>query len=472
MKTASNSFVSDETTIPLIRILGLTSGIMLVAGNIIGSGVFIKITPMAASGLNENHIIAAWIVAGIITMFGAFTIAGLATMTTESGGQYEYLRLIFGDFVSFLFGWTSFAIIGSAGNAAVGFIFAESLNTIVPLHDPLYNLKEVSIGQFIYPFANSGVKIFTIATIIILTWVNYRGTKKGTTLNNVVTFAKILGILLIILLGFSYVPAHTLLHDNANARSNLTGTVMVSAFFAAMLSAFWAFSGWADVTFITGEIKNPKRNVPIAIIAGVGIVIFLYVLVNYAYMRALPLKELASIDKNNIPAAAMAGKLMGKTGTVFIAILIMISTFSSLNVGIIIYPRLYFKMAREGFFFKKASNVHPVFRTPYVSLIHSMIWTCVLVVSGTFDLLSDMVVFTTFLFYGLLAWGLIKMKRKGVITAKVIGYPIIPVIVILFSAVLLINTIMVQPKQTLFGISLILTGIPFYFYFRRKNVNA
>ena len=457
----------DKTKIPLKRVLGLSTSILLVVGIMIGSGVFKKIAPMAASGLNENYLIAAWIVAGLITMFGAFMIAGLSNLTIESGGQYEYLRIAFGNFMSFLFGWTSFTIIGSASVAALAFIFAQSVNDLFPLYDPFNNLSAISIGNFIYPFSSSGVKILAIVTIILLTWINYRGTKKGASLNSVLTWIKISGILFLIVLGLFFSNSSHEITTN-NVAHGFSDTSIYIAFFGVLLSAFWAYDGWADLAFVTGEIKNPKKNIPIAIITGVGIVMTIYVLANYAYMKTLPLNELASIGQNNIAAAAVAGKILAGKGVMIISILIMFSTLGALNAVIFFYPRLYYKMALEKSFFESAANVHPVYRTPYIALIYVMIWSAILVLSGTFDMLTDMIIFSGFFFYILLAWALLKMKRNGTIKAKVIGYPVVPVFIILFSLALLVNTIYIQPKQTLLGIGLMLSGVPFYYYFKRQ----
>ncbi len=457
----------DKAKIPLKRVLGLSTSILLVAGIMIGSGVFKKIAPMAASGLHENYLIGAWIVGGIITMFGAFIIAGLSNLTIESGGQYEYLRIAFGDFMGFLFGWTAFTIIGSASVSALAFIFAQSVNALFPLYDPLSNFSAISIGNFINPFASSGVKILAIATIVLLTWVNYRGTKKGASLNSFLTWIKVGGILLLITLGlfFSNNSHHAFTNTVVNKFSN---TATYTAFFGALLSAFWAYDGWADLAYVTGEIKNPKKNIPVAIITGIGLVMTMYVLVNYAYMKTLTLDQLASIGENNIAASAVAEKIIGHAGVILISILIMFSTLGALNAVIFFYPRLYYKMAQEKSFFKSAANVHPVYRTPYVALIYVMIWSAVLVVSGTFDMLTDMIIFSGFFFYILLAWALIKMKRNGTIKSRVIGYPVVPVFIILFAMALLVNTIYLQPKQTLFGIGLMLSSIPFYYYFKTR----
>jgi APA family basic amino acid/polyamine antiporter len=201
------------------------------------------------------------------------------------------------------------------------------------------------------------------------------------------------------------------------------------------------------------------------------IVMVLYVLLNYTYMQVLPLNKLAAVDENTIAAAVVARYLMGNAGTVVISVLIATSTFGALNACILVYARVYFRMAQENFFFKGFANVHPVFRTPYVSLIWSMVWSGILVITGTFDLLTNLIIFAGFFFYVLLALGLMRLKRKRMITTKVIGYPVTPIIIILFSMALIINTVIVQTKQSIIGLVLVLSGVPVYYYFKKKNQN-
>ena len=421
---------------------------------------------MAQTGLSETWILIAWIVPGIITVLCALNLSGLASLTEESGGAYEYLRLSFGNFFSFLFGWSAFTVSGTATNAAVAFIFSQTFHSMIPLPNPLQRWEDVSIGNFIYPFADSGIKMLAILIMILFTWVNYRGVKKGGYMNNIFTSAKILGILILIILGLLYVsPASPQQIANTGGQ----GIIFFSTFFAAMLSALWAYNGWLDVTAVTGEIKNPKRNVPLAVITGVGIVTIIYVLINYSYMHVLPLTKLAGVGANEIGAAAVAETLIGRTGKTIIIILIMISVLATVNAGILAFSRIYFRMAQEGFFFKSFSLVHPRYRTPYFSLTGATAWTSILIISGTFDMLSNMVVFTNFLFFGLLAVALIKMKRKGMIKTKTIGYPAVQAVIILFSAALIINTFITQPKQSLLGACLVLLGVPFYYYFKSER---
>ncbi|WP_295674198.1 APC family permease [uncultured Mucilaginibacter sp.] len=452
-----------------IRALNLPTGILLVAGIMIGSGAFKKIVPMAQTLHSGEYILLAWIIAGVITMFGAFTYAGLATMTTETGGVYEYFRLIYGDFIAFIFGWSAFTIIGSGAIAALSFVFAQSFNTLVHLPDPFSSLKDIGIGHSVFPFADSGIKLLGVLAVILLTWFNIRGIKNGGALNNIVTSAKILGIVLLIIGGLFFTGRPVLNIETKIASDYPQGLSLLSALFGAMLSALWAYDGWANVTYVTGEIKNPQRNVPLAIIGGVGIAMTLYILLNYAYMQVMPIAQLAQLGPNRIAAAEVAGVLMGKSGSVIIALLIIICTFGALNGCIISYPRIYFRMAQEKVFFSKAGAIHPAFCTPHVALIYSAIWSCILLVSGTFDQITNLIIFASFAFFALGAYGVVRMKMKNVIKSTVIGYPVIPFIIILFCIVLVINTIITQPEASAIGLFLILSGTPFYFYFKQKS---
>lgn len=452
----------------LVRTFGVVTGTLLVAGVVIGSGVFKKIVPLAQTGLSEGWILATWVLAGLITLCGALNLAGLSSLTEESGGVYEYFRLSFGNFASFLFGWTDFAIVGTASVAALAFIFAQTISSFIPLPNPLEPIASVSLGGFIYPFADSGIKILALGTIGGLTWVNYRGAEASGGLSNVFTAAKVLGILLLTVVGLvAAAPAAP--PPLPSLPSPALHAPFISVFFGALLSVFWAYDGWLDLSFVTGEIKNPKRNVPLAILAGVCIAIGLYVLVNYVYMRTVPLQQLAAVRANDIGAAVVAETLLGRVGKTGVLVLIMVSVFGSLNAVLLSHSRIYFRMAQEQFFFPKAAAVHPQHRTPHVAVLYTMVWSCVLVISGTFEVLTDLVIFANFLFYGLLAAAVLKMKQRGRITARVTGYPIIQFIILLFALALVLNTLVSQPQQTLTGVFLILSGIPFYYYFKRRR---
>jgi APA family basic amino acid/polyamine antiporter len=459
----------DLTRIPLKREIGLLTSILLVAGIMIGSGAFKKIAPMSRSLMSEPYILWAWIVAGIITIFGAFTYSGLAGMTDKTGGIYEYLRLIYGEFVAFLFGWNTFTIVGSGSIAALAYVFSQSADAL--FHFPVWlpALQDYSIANFIYPFRGLPVKTLAITMIVGLTWLNIRGVKNAGILNNVVTVTKILGILLLIAAGIFYAGEPVRMLNNGGSLHPLKGTMLFSGFFGAILSASWAYDGWSTITFVTGEIKNPQRNLPYAIVGGVGIAMILYVLLNFIYMKVLTVEALAAIPDHKIAAAVVSETLFGRAGASLIVVLILTCTFGALNGCIIAYPRVGYRMAQEKVFFKKAANVHPVFKTPYVSILYTGLWSCVLVISGTFDLLTDLVILTGYMFFGLAAAGLIKMKMQKKITKKVIGYPVIPVIIILFACVLVINTLITQTIASLLGLLLMFSGVPFYFWFRKSR---
>jgi basic amino acid/polyamine antiporter, APA family len=459
----------DLTRIPLKREIGLPTGILLVTGIMIGSGAFKKIAPMSRSLMSEPYILWAWIVAGIITIFGAFTYAGLSSMTDKSGGLYEYLRLIYGEFMSFLLGWNFFAIAGSGSIAALAFVFSESTDAL--FHFPVLApaLQDISIANFIFPFRGLSVKILAISTILLLTWFNIRGIKNAGILNNAVTGAKILGILLLIGAGIFYAGDPTRMLNEGSSFHPLTGTALFSGFFGAILSAAWAYDGWANITFVTGEIKNPERNLPFAIIGGVGIAMILYVLLNFIYMKVLPLEQLAAIPDHKIAAAVVSETLFGRAGSTLIVVLILTCTFGALHGCVVSYPRISFRMAQERVFFRKVAYVHPVFKTPYIAIIYSCIWSCILVMTGTFDMLTNLVVFSGYFFFGLAAAGLIRMKMQKKITKKVIGYPVIPVIIIIFSIVLVTNTLITQTRASLLGLLLMFSGTPFYFWFKKSK---
>jgi basic amino acid/polyamine antiporter, APA family len=460
---------SDRSRIPLKRVIGLPTSILLVAGIMIGSGVFKKIAPMSSSLMSEPYILLAWAAAGLITILGAFTYSGLASMTNETGGIYEYLRLIYGDFTAYLLGWTYFMIVGSGSIAALAFVFSQSADALFHFPMLLPGLSNFSVARFIYPFRGLSIKVLAMTMIVLLTLINIRGVKNAGKLNNIITAAKILGILLLIIAGIFYAGKPSVLMQEGNGFHPLGGAALFSGFFGALLSALWAYDGWANITFVTGEMKNPERNLPFAIIGGVGIATILYVVLNGVYMKVLTVQQLALIPEQKIAAAVVSESLFGRAGASLIVVLILICTFGALNGCIISYPRISFRMAQENVFFKKAAWVHPVFHTPYIALIYSGVWSCLLVFTGTFDEITNLVVFSTYLFFGLAAAGLIKMKRQKRITKRVIGYPVVPVIIILFSLVLVINTLIVQAWASLLGLLLMFSGVPFYFWFRKQK---
>lgn len=248
----------------------------------------------------------------------------------------------------------------------------------------------------------------------------------------------------------------------------IKGSGILGAFLVATLSAFWAYNGFTGVTFLTGEIKNPKKNVPLAIVIGVGIVIVLYLLINYVFLKVASAHELGQLSENTIAASYVAGKIAGTTGSTVISWLVMLSCFGSLNLGLLYTSRMLYRMAQENAFFKNAAKVHPVYKTPYIAMYYFLGWSSVLFILGTFDLLSDMVTLLEFLCFAVLAAGLIKLKMNKILEAKIPGYPWVPILFILFVLAVSVNTFLTQPILSLAGFGLVATGIPFYLYYKKS----
>jgi basic amino acid/polyamine antiporter, APA family len=459
----------------LVRKLGLFTSIMIVISSMIGSGVFKKIAPMSDSLMSSWLILLCWIVAGFITMFGAFSFAGLSKINSDAGGQYQYLKIVFGKFFSFLYGWTAFTVIQSASIASIAYVFGQSVGNLVHLPELSPAWSQLSLFGYIFPFDNISVKLVTIAAIFCITLINHYGVQYGGITVNLFTVAKIAGILILIVFGLSFSGGSfenlSRVSKGYNALHEQGFWQQTSIFFAAMLSAFWAFDGWANLTFLAGEVKNPKRNLPIAIITGVLCVTGIYFVINFAYLYVMPVDSYIEIfkNKNTIAAAEMANVVIGSGGFILISILIMVSTFGTTNSSVMSSSRIYYAMAKEKMFFSRAGNTHKKHNTPHFSLWLQFAWASVLVISGTFDQLTDMLIFAAFIFYGSGALGLFVLKIKGQYPEKTFGYPIFPALFIIFCLFIIGSSFVQRPLESFAGVGLVLTGIPVYFYLKYKN---
>lgn len=453
----------------LLPVLGIGTAILLVAGNMIGSGVFKKITPMSSALMNGHLILVAWIVAGFITMLGAFTFASLATTTKEAGGQFQYFKNVFGDFFGFIYGWSFFTVISTASIASIAYVFAESLVNLFHLSALFQGCAQYNIMGVIFPFQNGMVKLVAISTLVILTLFNIRGVQGGGWLSNIVTTAKIIGIFLLIYVGLTYTGSlHVESVISSPIQTGQTGEILqMSAFFTAMLGAFWAYDGWVNITNMASEFKDPTKNIPRAIIIGTAITMFLYVLVNYAYLQVLSPADFAhlSTQNGNIAAVEVAKITMGSLGITIVSLLIMVSTFGATQASTMSAARVYYQMSKEGYFFKPFAKVHAQYHTPHISLIGQMIWASLLIVSGSFDELTDMLIFAAFIFYAMGAIAVIRLKREGKLYFT-FGYPIVPLLFLLCCSVIVVNAIYSRPFESLTGLGLMFMGIPFYYYFK------
>jgi len=454
----------------LVRTLGLGYVIIFVIANIIGSGVYKKIAPMAAELHSSVWILLAWIVGGIITLFGALSNAEVAGLLADTGGDFVYFKRIYNRFFAFLYGWSLFTVIQTATISSLAYVFAQSLNSILPIPEIFPSLQQFSIGGIFYPFQDFGVKLTAILLILLLTSLNISGLKSGAGVSKVILLLVFTGLLVIVFFGLgnlSAKPAHFM-----DVRELTNGSVTLSSFYTAMLAAFWAYQGWVSVGFIGGEVKDPTKNIPKGIVIGVFVVIFVYLLVNVTYLSLLSIPQLEGIHAagNQIAAVEAVRGFWGTGGVLFISLLILVTTLGCTNASILTGARPYYAMAKERLFFSGIGKLNKA-NVPGNSLLWQGIWASVLVLSGTFDQLTDMIIFAVFIFYGATSLGVFILRRKMPVANrpyKVWGYPVVPAVFILFCIGLFFNTIVTRPREAAIGLTLILSGIPVYLFQQRK----
>jgi APA family basic amino acid/polyamine antiporter len=455
----------------LNKSLGLRLVIVVVIGNIIGSGVYKKVAPMAAELHSSGWVLICWLLGGIITLFGALSNAEVAGLLADTGGEYQYFKKIYNRFFAFIFGWSLFSVIQTAGISSLAYVFAQSLNSISNLPPILASWADVSIAGQFFPFRDFNVKLTAIVLIILLTWVNTRGVKTGARVSTAILLLVFGGIFVIVAAALS--SGHGSINQSFSLSTSNAQPVTLSAIFTAMLSAFWAYQGWASIGFVGGEIKDARRNIPKGIVTGVFIIIALYLLVNATYLSILSIPQLESIFQsgNQIAAVEAVRSFWGYGGAIFISVLILITTLGCTNATILSGSRPYYAMAREGLFFPKVAKLND-HHVPGNSLLYQCVWACILVLSGTFDQLTDMIIFAVFIYYGATTLGVFILRKKmpdAPRPYKVWGYPVVPAIVIIFCIGLFINTIRERPREAAIGLALMLTGVPLYFWFLNTN---
>jgi len=454
----------------LVRALGMGYVVIFVVANIIGSGVYKKIAPMAAELHSSIWILLAWIVGGIITLFGALSNAEVAGLLADTGGEFIYLKKIYNRFFAFIYGWSLFTVIQTATISSLAYVFAQSLNSIIHIPVIFSSLQHFTIGGVFFPFQDFGVKLTAIILILILTGLNISGLKSGAGVSKAIMLLVFTGLATIVIFGLS---SRTARPANFFDMKELTGgTVTISAFYTAMLAAFWAYQGWVSVGFIGGEVKDPTKNIPKGIVTGVFIVIFIYLLVNITYLSLLSIPQLVQIHEtgNQIAAVEAVRTFWGTGGVMFISLLILVTTLGCTNASILTGARPYYAMAREKLFFPGIAKINNA-NVPSNSLLWQGIWASVLVLSGTFDQLTDMIIFAVFIFYGATTLGVFILRRRMPEVHRpyrVWGYPVVPAIFILFCIGLFFNTIITRPREATIGLVLIFSGIPVYFFLKRK----
>jgi len=450
--------------------LGLRAASFLVISVIIGSGVFKKIAPMAQELGTPWLILLCWFIAGIVSLAGALCTAELVSMYPNSGGEYNYFQKIYGRFFSFLYGWASFTVIKTAAISALAYIFAQSLNSLFPL--PVLDLDITFMGLRL--FDNLSIKLLAASLILLLTMLNYRGVQFAEKLSSVLTYSMLIAIAFFIIVGFSSQNGSiaNLTTAAKGATTQLNGWVLMKALFLASLGAFWGYDGWNNIAFIGEEIKKPKRNLPLALGLGTLGVMAVYVLINFVFLYVLPIDYFIQLNAspNKIAAVEVAGQISGNIGMVLVACLILVTTMNSTNSSILMSARMLYAMSRDKTFFKQAVSVHPKYNTPDNALFIQAFWAILLVFSGSFDQLTDMLVFAAFLFYAATAVGLIYLRIKAPMVErgyKVIGYPVVPILFLFFCITICVMTLINQPYEALMGLALIASGIPVYWWLRR-----
>ncbi|GMW01871.1 MAG: amino acid transporter [Candidatus Hydrogenedentota bacterium] len=460
----------------LLPRLGLFTAVMIIMGNMIGSGVFKKAAPMAAEVQSAGLLLAAWLVAGIISFFGALANAEVSGMIADPGGQYAFFKRMYGRLFAFMFGWTQFAVIGTASIASIAYVFGESSNALYEFPRLPQSWDEWTVLGIFQPFNNFGVKAFTIATIILLSAANYFGVVYGGLIASISSILKLTGLGLLVVFGlfFAHGTSANLSPFGVNPdAAYATGLGLTGAFYAAMLGAFWAYDGWMNITYLGGEVKNPNRTIPLALGLGVGGVVAIYLIVNLTYLYVMPVSEMAALttEQNRIVAIEVVRKGVGGNAALLVTLLIMLSTFGAVNCSLLPTSRMYFAMARDRLFFESVGHCHPKYRTPTSSIVFQAVWASLLVLSGSFDQLSDMVIFASFIFYGASAFGVFVLRRTMHDTHRpyrVHGYPVVPALFVLFCASLVLVTIWQRPRDAGIGLALILSGLPFYVFWARK----
>jgi APA family basic amino acid/polyamine antiporter len=468
----------------LQKTIGLWSATSIVIGSVIGSSIFMKPATMAGQLGSPYLLIVVWIVAGIVSMFGAMAFAELGTMFPETGGQYVYLRKTYGDFIAYLYGWGSIAVINTAAIAAIAFVCAQYAADFI--HVPHFDLVtersiilHIPLIGDIMPLQNFGVKMLTIAIIIFLTIINYISVRSGNAIQFIATLLKALALIILVFgILFSGKGSAKNFFTNSND-FQLSGWSLFAAFMAATTGAFAAYDGWNNLGMVGGEIKNPGKNITKSLLMGLVACIIIYVLVSLAYMYVLPIDEMA---KSPLVASDATAKVTGAAGGTFIAVLIVISTFGATSVNLLANARVVFAMSEARSFFQWGGRVHPRFRTPGNSVLILGIWSSLFVISGSFDILADMFIFMSWVFYGLVVAGVFVLRikmPKAERPYRVKGYPLVPAIFILFTCFYLGTTVYNDISNyasgkapfinSVFGMLLTAIGIPLYFYFKKRD---
>jgi APA family basic amino acid/polyamine antiporter len=464
---------ASNRNITLVRGLGLVAAVSIIIGNVIGTGVFLKARVMTCNVGTPGMVLTVWVVAGLLSLAGALTYAELAAMMPRAGGEYVFMREAYGRGAGFLSGWMQILIAKTGSQASVALIFANSLNDLT--------------GRSVEGWSSFGVQLTAILVIVVITLLNCAAVKVSGWVATALTFVKVALVLGVGLGAFLLAQGgwgNFALSNAGGACEGVSAGAMlgVAGFGAAMLGALWGYDGWNNLTFVAGEIKEPQRNIPLALIGGTILIMVLYVFINAAYFYALSPTAVASVSASSSVAAEVTKYFMAPFGPAtqsfvmgLVAAALMASSVGTLHTSVLTGARVPYAMARDGLFFDKLSKVSEVTRVPVRAVLAQGVWACALVLLlQTFDKLTDYVVFGSFIFYGLVTASIFVFRRRQPDAErpyKTWGYPVVPILFLLVTAYLLINTFWAAPREAIFGLLLIGLGFPvYYLFFRGREV--
>ena len=432
----------------LKRVLSLLDATMINAGGIIGSGIFMVPAAVAMFTGSASLFFMVWIAGGVVSLFGALSVAELGAAMPKAGGQYVYLSEAYGPVWGYLYGWSAVAVINTASIAAVGVAFSEYL-------------------RFFFPITDISIKGIAVATIILLTIINILDVKSGARFQNLFTISKLGAIFGIIILGLVMEGGS---NQNLNPFfSDQSFTELVGPLGLAMVSVLWTFDGWIFITYVAGEVKNPGRNIPLSLIFCMLIVISIYLLLNYVLIFTL---GFTGMNGSDLVVSDAASVFLGNKGAAIVTLIILISLIGANNGQVLTSARINYAMAKNKLFFYQASQIHPKFKSPANALIIQCVWASLLTFTGTFNQLITYIIFASWIFYGMSAGAVIILRNKKPDMErpyKTPLYPWIPITFILFAIFLTINTIMEAPRDAAIGAGIILVGLPMYYYWKKNG---
>lgn len=456
----------------LTRGVGPWAAMAVNVANMIGTGVFLKTRVMTCNVGSAKTVLVVWLAAGLLSLAGTFSYSEIAAMMPEAGGDYVYLRRAYGRLVGFLYGWIAFTVARAGSQAALAVGLAIFMNVAL---GGVLDRWHVAAGA--QNFHLSGLTLVALAAIWTVALINCASVAAGGRMALLLTIAKV-GLVLSVGIGAFVFAAGDWGHL---AQSGIAGTCEgvassarggVAGFGAAMLGALWAYDGWQNVAPLSGEIRDPQRNLPRAFVGGTLTVAALYLFVNTAYFFALTPLEVANVPASSSVATEVLKRFLGPLAVSMTAVALMVSSFGALHASVLANSRIPFAMARDGLFFRSLARLSPRSNVPARAILAQSGWASVLALSGSYDTLTDSVIFASWLFYGLVTASLFVFRRTMPDTPRPYrawGYPVVPLIFVFVTAALLINTFVASPREALRGVALLAAGLPLYWYWARRS---